>query len=168
LGRPTIERPHRPIWDVPAWTAILTWFVLQVAESAAPAAVRSSVDHAAHIGGFLAGYVLIRALRAWFGLWPDEPTYQRMLDRPTARARDMPSSYVRAARLISEGKPIERADLEWVDRGSGYVDPDAVPGYDGQALIGRRLRETKYRFEAIRRGDLIPAEEERERAASPT
>ena len=41
--------------------------------------------------------------------------------------------------------------------GGGY-DPDAVPGHDGRALVGRRLRETRYRFEAIRRGDLVPAE----------
>jgi membrane associated rhomboid family serine protease len=163
-----ILRGDRPIWDVPAWSAILTWFVLQVVESIGPQAVRSNVDHAAHIGGFLAGYLAVRGLRAGFGLWPDEPTYQRVLDRPTAQGRDLPNSYVRASRLIPVGKPIEAADLEWVDRGSGYVDPDAVPGYDGRALIGRRLREPRYRFEAIRRSDLVPLEEETERAASPT
>jgi hypothetical protein len=161
-------RGDRPIWDVPAWMAILTWFVLQIGESIGPEAVRSNVDHAAHIGGFLAGYLLIRLLRSAFGLWPDEPTYQRLLDRPTASRADMPNSYVRASRLIPVGKPIELADLEWVERRNGYVDPDAVPGYDGRALIGRRLREPRYRFEAIRRSDLAPVEEESPSAASPT
>ena len=161
-------RGERPIWDVPAWTTILTWFGLQVVESIGPDAIRSNVDHAAHIGGFLAGYLAIRLLRTVFGLWPDEPEYQRLLDRPSVSRSDMPRSYVRASRLIPVGKPIELADLEWVDRGSRYVDPDAVPGYDGRALIGRRLREPRYRFEAIRRSDLAPVEEESSSAASPT
>jgi hypothetical protein len=48
------------------------------------------------------------------------------------------------------------------------VDPDAVPGYDGRALVGRRLREPRYRFEAIRGSDLVPSEEESASAASPS
>ena len=62
---------------------------------------------------------------------------------------------------------IQRDDLEWVDRGNGYVDPGAVPGYDGTRLIGRRLRETKYRFEPFRWDDLVPIEEG-ERAGAPS
>lgn len=139
-----------------------------MAEAAAPQAVRSTVDHAAHVGGFVAGYLAIRVARAWFGLWPDEPEYERVLDRPAVRGAALPNSYVRARRVIPAGKSIEMDDLEWVDRRSGYVDPDAVPGYDGIALIGRRLGETRYRFEPIRRGDLLPQEEVSQHAPSPT
>jgi hypothetical protein len=148
---------------VPAWGAIVTWFAIQIVESLSPQI--SNVDHAAHIGGFLAGYAIVRVARAWFGLWPDEPQYQRMLDKPTSHGAHMPNSYVRARRIIPPGVPIQMDDLEWVDR-QGYVDPDAVPGYDGKGLIGRRLAETRYRFEPIRWGDLL--QEESEGAASPT
>jgi hypothetical protein len=48
------------------------------------------------------------------------------------------------------------------------VDPDAVPGFEGMALIGRRLLEPRYRFEAIRWADLAPVEEVTKHAASPT
>jgi membrane associated rhomboid family serine protease len=160
-------RGDRPVWDVPAWTAILTWFVLQIVESIGPQAVRSNVDHAAHVGGFLAGYLAIRAARAFFHMWPDEPEYQRVLDRPLARGSSLPYSYVRARRLIPAGRPIEMDDLEWVER-RGYLDPDSVAGRDGKSLLGRQLVETRYRFEPIRWRDLAPATEESERAASPT
>src|SRR5207245_3205054 len=63
-------RGDRIAWDVPAWSVIVTWFVLQVAESVAPERLASNTDHAAHFGGFLAGYAIIRVARAWFGLWP--------------------------------------------------------------------------------------------------
>jgi membrane associated rhomboid family serine protease len=154
-----ILRGDRPIWDVPAWAGILTWFGLQLIYLAAPAAVRSNVDYAAHVGGFLAGYGAIRLARVLFGLWPDEPEYQRVLDKPVAQGRAMPHSYVRALRLIPIGKVIEAADLEWVDRGSVYVDPDVVPGRDGKQLIGRRLRHVRYRYEPIRWEDLEPADQ---------
>jgi membrane associated rhomboid family serine protease len=152
-------RGDRPIWDVPAWAGILTWFGLQLVYLLAPAAARSNVDYAAHVGGFVAGYLLIRLARAVFGLWPDEPEYQRVLDRPAGQGVARPNSYVRALRLIPAGKPIEEADLEWVDRAGAYVDPDVVPGRDGKRLIGRRLRQPRYRYEPIRWEDLEPAEE---------
>lgn len=149
-----VLRGDKPVWDVPAWTAIITWFLLQVGLALAPSGAASGVDYAAHIGGFLAGYLVIRALRAVFGLWPDEPTYERILDRPAHRGRRLPNSYVRAARRISAGADIRRDDLERVSRGSGYVDPDVVPGYDASTLIGKRLRETRYRYEPIRWHDV--------------
>ncbi len=158
-----VLRGDSPIWSVPAWTAILTWFVLQVVELIAPAAFRSGTDYAAHVGGFLFGYASIRVARGVFGLWPDEPTYQRVLDRPLGYDKPLPNSYVRARRLIPQDVPIQADDIEWVVR-SGYVDPDVVPGYDGKALIGRRLRAPRYRYEPIRRSDLAPADEEMSRA----
>jgi membrane associated rhomboid family serine protease len=153
-----VLRGDRPIWDVPAWAAILTWFGLQLIYLLAPAAARSNVDYGAHVGGFVIGYLLIRLARALFGLWPDEPEYQRVLDRPAGQGVVRPSSYVRALRMIPAGKPIEEADLERVDRAGGYVDPDVVPGDDGKRLIGRRLRQGRYRYEPIRWDDLEPAE----------
>ena len=152
-------RGDKPIWDVPAWAGILTWFGIQLIYLAAPAAVRSNVDYAAHVGGFLAGYGAIRLIRALFGLWPDEPEYQRVLDKPAVQGRALPHSYVRALRMIPVGKELEEADLEWVDRGSAYVDPDVVPGRDGKRLIGRRLRHVRYRYEPIRWEDLEPADQ---------
>jgi membrane associated rhomboid family serine protease len=158
-------RGDRPIWDVPAWTGILTWFGLQLLYLAAPAAVRSNIDYAAHVGGFLAGYAMIRFARAVFGLWPDEPAYQRLLDRPTAQGAPRPISFVRATRLIPIGKVIEDADLEWVDRGSAYVDPDVVPGRDGRQLVGRRMRHARYRYEPIRWDDLEPVAQKEQLSA---
>ena len=154
-----LRRGDKPIWDVPAWAGILTWFGMQLLYLAAPASVRSNVDYAAHVGGFLAGYGAIRVARALFGLWPDEPEYQRVLDRPAAQGAPRPASYVRAARLIPIGKEIEDADLEWVDRRSGYVDPDVVPGRDGKRLVGRRMRHARYRYEPIRWEDLEPVDQ---------
>ena len=152
-------RGDRPIWDVPAWAGILTWFGLQLLYLAAPAAMRSNVDYAAHVGGFLAGYGMIRLARTVFGLWPDEPEYQRLLDRPVAQGAPRPASYVRASRLIPIGKQIEEAELEWVDRGSAYVDPDVVPGRDVKRLVGRRMRHARYRYEPIRWDDLDPVDQ---------
>lgn len=150
-----VLRGDRPIWDVPAWAVILTWFGLQIVEGLAPAASRSGVDHAAHVGGFLAGYLLIRLARGAFGLWPDEPTYERLLDRPAARGAPLPHSYVRARRMIQRGTPIALHDIEWVSRDGGYVDPAAIPGHDASKLVGLRLRETRYRYEPIRWVDVL-------------
>jgi membrane associated rhomboid family serine protease len=152
-----VLRGDRPIWDVPAWAAILTWFGVQVVYLLAPGGARQGTDYAAHVGGFVAGYLLIRLARALFGLWPDEPEYQRVLDRPAGQGVARPSSYIRAVRRIPVGKPIEEADVESVDRAGAYVDPDVVPGHDGKRLIGRRLRQDRYRYEPIRWGDVEPA-----------
>ena len=150
-------RGERITWEVPAWAVIITWLIIQVAESLAPRT--SGVDHAAHIGGFLFGYILIRVLRSWFGYWPDEPTRERLLDRPASWGQSMPNSYVRAIRRIAAGIPIVVEDLEWVSRRSGnYVDPGAVPGNQLSSLIGRRLRETRFRYEPVRWDDLEPVE----------
>jgi membrane associated rhomboid family serine protease len=159
-------RGDRPVWDVPAWAGILTWFGLQLLYLLAPAAARSNVDYAAHVGGFAAGYLLVRLARSLFGFWPDEPEYQRILDKPAGHDVARPSSYVRAMRLIPAGKVIEAEDLEWVDREGGYVDPDVVPGRDGKRLLGRRMRQARYRYEPIRWEDLEPAEE-REQLHAP-
>jgi membrane associated rhomboid family serine protease len=150
-----VLRGDRPIWDVPAWAGILTWFGLQLLYLAAPAAMRSNVDYAAHVGGFLAGYLMIRLARGVLGLWPDEPAYERVLDRPAGSGVARPHSYVRATRRILVGEVIQEADLEWVDR-TGYVDPDVVPGRDGKRLIGRRLRQARFRYEPFRWEDLEP------------
>jgi hypothetical protein len=152
-----VLRGDRPIWDVPAWAAILTWFGLQVVYLLAPGGARQGTDYAAHVGGFVAGYLLIRLARALFGLWPDEPEYQRVLDRPAGQGVARPSSYVRAVRRIPAGKPIEAADFESVDRAGAYVDPDVVPGREGTRLVGRRLRQDRYRYEPIRWQDVEPA-----------
>lgn len=161
-----VLRGDRPVWDVPAWAAILTWFGLQIVESIGPAAAQSNVDYGAHIGGFLAGYLMIRLARGLFGWWPDEPAYQRLLDRPIGQGARLPHSYVRARRLIQPGMPIEPEDLECVDRGRRYVDPGAIPGRDGARLVGRRLREMKYRFEPFHWDELVPIDEG-ERASAP-
>ena len=159
-------RGERITWEVPAWTVIITWVVVQVAESLAPRT--SGVDHAAHIGGFLFGYVLIRVMRAWFGFWPDESPRERILDRPSAFGQKLPNTYVRAIRRIAAGVPIVIEDVEWVTRRSGdYVDPGAVPGSDRQSLIGRRLREPRFRYEPVRWDDLEPVESEIAAAPSP-
>lgn len=158
LAIAAILRGDRPVWDAPAWAAILTWFGLQLVSAIAPAQARGSTDYAAHIGGFLVGYLLVRLARALFGLWPDEPQYERVLDRPVARDAPRPTSFVRATRLILAGSSIDPADIEGIER-RGYVDPDVVPARDAPRLIGRRVQHQIYRYEPIRWADLVPQEE---------
>lgn len=151
-------RGESPIWGVPAWAAILTWFVLQIVEAAAPGGGARHVDHAAHFGGFIAGYGVIRLAREYLGLWPDEPEVRRLLDVPADEARPLPNSYVRASRPIQPGQPIQRDDIEWVAREGRFVDANVIPGRDGKLVIGRRLRAPRYRYEPIRWDDLVSNE----------
>lgn len=153
-----VLRGERPIWDVPAWLAILTWFGLQIVEMISPAAFEANVDYWAHVGGFLTAYGAIRVLRAAFGFWPDDDTPGRLLDVPAKHKVKLPSSYVRAARLIPADTPIQREQLEAIRR-EGYIDPDSVPGNQVSRLIGRRLRGQRYRYEPILWEDLMPVAE---------
>jgi membrane associated rhomboid family serine protease len=65
----------RFLTQVPAYVAIGMWFVLQIIQSlgALGGEKGGGVAYGAHIGGFIAGMVLVKAVAVSFGQRPDQP-----------------------------------------------------------------------------------------------
>jgi membrane associated rhomboid family serine protease len=133
-----------PIFDVPAWITVLVWFGMQVAGGFESLLSPSGVDYAAHVGGFAAGYLGVRALRL-VGLWPDDVDPSQA-PAETRRAR---GAYVAARRMLRAGMTLEREDLSWVQQQHEYVDDAAVPAARLHELVGRRLARDRYPLEAV-------------------
>jgi membrane associated rhomboid family serine protease len=152
-----------PIYGVPAWLVLGVWYAMQLVGGLGSVFSPSGVDYGAHIGGFAAGYLAIRGLRL-LGFWPDEdvPAYLRPSTGPEA-----PASYVAARRRLLAGTTLDAADLQWLKRGHELVEPDAVPAWRGEQLLGRRLLVDHYPGEAIRWSDLEALAEGAEQAAGP-
>jgi membrane associated rhomboid family serine protease len=154
-----------PIFAVPAWAALVAWFGMQVVGGLSATFSPSGVDYAAHLGGFAAGYAIVRGLRLG-GYWPDhaEP------GQPVPMPRHGPTHYVVARRMLREGDTVASSDLQWVKRRHEYVEEDAVPAARLGELEGRRLLQSRYPLEAIRWSDLELVAAPRaasEEAASP-
>lgn len=134
-------------FDVPALVVILAWFALQVVEGLAALGSPGGVDYAAHIGGLLAGFATIQALRYAFGLWPDEHK-ERVVEIKIGEA------CVGAARPLKSGSRLAREDLQIQERRAEGLDEDAIPAVKLDAVVGRRLLTPRFRYEAIRWTDL--------------
>ncbi len=142
-----------PIYGIPAWGALLAWFGLQLLGGLSAQFSPAGVDYGAHVGGFLAGYLAIRGLRA-LGLWPDEPDP----NAPPRERSPMVRDYVVAARVLRAGQALSPADVRWTERRFERVEPDVVPATSLADVVGRRLRVDRYPLEPISWSDLEPAE----------
>ena len=146
-----------PAFDVPALYVILFWFAMQVGEGLGSLASSGGVDYAAHVGGLLAGYLAIRALRGAFGLWPDEAT------GPAAVSEEIPleseDACLGAARPLEAGRRLASADLQVQRRRPADLDAEAIPAAMLGKVVGRRLLTPRFRYDAIRWRDLEPTAE---------
>ncbi len=138
---------------VPALVGILAWFGLQLAEGLASLGSPDGVDYAAHVGGFLAGFAAVQALRWAFGLWPDEGDADGASEPPLPLKR----ACVGAARPLLAGQVLVEADLQLQARRPEGLDADAVPAEKLSALVGRRLLTPHFRYDPIRWSDLDEA-----------
>lgn len=82
MGAYLIKFPHSRIltfvpiffmFEIPAWIVLIYWFVIQffsgVGAAAGPQSAEGGVAWFAHVGGFVAGMVLIKILRARDAYW---------------------------------------------------------------------------------------------------
>lgn len=144
-----------PIFGVPAWALAVVWLALQVAGGLEASIADSQVDYAAHLGGFAVGYLTVRVLRGAFGLWPDDPEATGQRQAATG-ASSPPDLYLELTRPLAAGAVLEREHLTVARRQGRYLDPDAVPAERLVDVLGRRLVEKQFRYEALRWSALEP------------
>jgi membrane associated rhomboid family serine protease len=154
-----------PAFDVPAWIFLPLWLGLQLFGGLGAALSPSGVDFGAHVVGFLAGFGMVRVLRAAFGLWPDEIGRRLGYDPLLQPATPATEPYLTLRGQRPAGHVLERGDLQVVSRKSTYLDPDAVPARYRETIIGRTLKVERYRYEPLLWSDLEPLHAGAEREA---
>lgn len=150
-----------PVFHLPALLVLGFWLAGQVVGSLGSlAGAESGVAYLAHFGGFLAGYLVLQALRRLFGFAPDHPPPVDLLAPPVPPREALGDGrpILVAARPLPAGHTLAPGDLE------PYEWRAVLPeGYfrtrDRERLVGRRLKHERYRFEPIVAADLEPAEE---------
>ena len=149
IGRLIGEAEQRPpTFDVSALIVIGVWLVLQIIGSIGSASGQGGgIAYTAHLGGFAVGFVIVQALRRGFGFAPD--AVQSDLNAP----RQEGGQVVVAKRPLPAGYTLTPDDVEpYIWRHAlpeGHFKPDQI-----DCLSGKRLRRTRYRYQAILAEDL--------------
>ena len=149
LGRLTGDPETRPpTFDVSAIIVIGVWLALQVMGSLGSAVGQGGgIAYTAHLGGFAIGFAIVQVLRRGFGFAPDAD------DGEPAIMRSAGYEVIVARRPLPAGHTLAPGDVEpYVWRHAlpaGHFTPD-----EAARLYGKRLRRTRYRYQAILREDL--------------
>lgn len=148
-----------PVLDIPAWIFIALWIAFQLSGGLGAQFSPSGVDYGAHLAGFIAGYGLVRLLRASLGLWPDQheprPIGWEPLRQPPRGRR---GTYLVADRPLKAGHVLQPGDLVVAKPPSGLADPNSVAPRERAAVLGRRLRVDRFRYEPLLWSDLVEPE----------
>ena len=137
-----------PTFDVSALIVIGVWLALQVIGSFGSVGGQGGgIAYTAHLGGFAVGFLIVQVLRREFGFAPDADDNEPEIMRPTSR------DLLVARRPLPAGHRLDAGDIEpytWRHAlPDGHFKPD-----DAEHLYGKRLRRTRYRYQAILADDL--------------
>ncbi len=137
-----------PTFDVSALIVIGVWLALQVIGSFGSVGGQGGgIAYTAHLGGFAVGFVIVQVLRRGFGFAPDADDSEPEIMRTTGK------ELLVARRPLPAGHRLAPEDVEpytWRHAfPEGYFKPD-----EAEHLYGKRLRRTRYRYQAILAEDL--------------
>ncbi len=141
-----------PTFDVSALIVIGVWLALQIVGSLGSAVGQGGgIAYTAHLGGFAVGFGIVQALRRGFGFAPDADDSEPEIIRETG------SQVLVARRPLPAGHRLSAEDMEpytWHHAlPAGHFKPEEAP-----SLYGKRLRRTRYRYQAILDEDLAAEE----------